>query len=61
MQGSGTKYVSILVSYPVSCFVMVKIAEYFGGFVAPSWVYLLAILVGHVFSLIYIVRGLMKP
>jgi hypothetical protein len=60
MQSKGAKYASVLVSYPVACFVMVKIVEYFGGFSTPSWIYLAAILIGHIFSLIYIARGLIK-
>jgi|GEM_PF-4938489 len=59
-RGQASTFASVLISYPVACFVMVKIVEYFSGIAAPSWAYLVAILVGHVFSLIYIVRESMK-
>jgi hypothetical protein len=56
--GSSIRYASILMGYPVSAFVLLKIVSHVFVFQPDKWVYLVVILVAHVFSLVYIVRGM---
>ncbi len=58
MANKGLEYASVLMGYPASAFFMLKIVAYFFHFSPPAWVFLVVILTAHVFSLIYIVKGL---
>jgi hypothetical protein len=58
MASKGLEYASVLMGYPASAFFMLKLAAYLFHFTPPSWVFLAVILIAHVFSLIYIVKGM---
>ena len=58
MANKGVEYASVLMGYPISAFLMLKISAYLFHFTPPTWIFLIVVLVAHAFSLIYIVKGL---
>jgi hypothetical protein len=56
--GQSMRYASILIGYPFSIFLAIKAIAFFTPYEPHQWVYFAGILTGHVFSLIYIIKGL---
>jgi hypothetical protein len=56
----GIEYASVLFGYPLGAFFGLKFLAWIFGFTPSASMYLIVILVAHVFSLIYIVKGLNK-
>lgn len=56
----GIEYASVLFGYPLGAFFALKGLAWLLHFTPSLWIFLVVILIAHVFSLIYIVKGLNK-
>jgi hypothetical protein len=59
--GKSVRYAYLLMGYPISAFVLLKLAGQVFSFQPDKWVYFVVVLMAHIFSLIYIVRGINDP
>jgi hypothetical protein len=55
---SGYQYASVLISSPLGGVLLVKAIGFFSGLSFDPWIYITAGLIGHVFSLVYVIKTL---
>jgi hypothetical protein len=59
--GKSVRYAYLLIGYPLSAFVLLKLTGQVFSFQPDKWLYFVVILIAHIFSLVYIVRGINEP
>ncbi|XVJ51082.1 MAG: hypothetical protein HEQ32_02935 [Vampirovibrio sp.] len=58
MSQKGLHYASILMGYPIAAFVLLSGVNLLFQLQLPHWAWLVAMLLAHLFSWVYIIKGL---